>query len=793
MRNDGGGGSAPGQAQAGDTRSQSEATQQTEAQDASRTAAGARQSLTVLDTALKYAAAGLPVFPCRNAPGQPGHKAPLTPHGYKDATTDPARIKAWWAQTPGALIGLPTGGRSGVAVLDIDAKNGKDGFAAVPGWESMTTLRSRTASGGAHLFFRASQAIRSTSNVNGFVGVDTRGEGGYVIVPPSQGYEWASGANLRDPSRLPHFPDPYLPRYHRHDSSDEGLLADEPELVEPALRAIPNDDLGWDDWNRLGMATYAASGGSDEGLEAFHLWSQKSDKYSGHETDARWRHYDRSPPTQIGMGALFYMASEADPEWLDKFELMQERAAQASFDAGHAAFMDLAGSAQPEPEPAPDAPGTGDSARSEGAEEANEAEADPNPAEPGDTAEGPSSLLGEWDAGRDSYAIPPRAWLLGNTYCRQFVSSLIATGGGGKTATRMAQALACATGRELTGEKVFQRCRVLYVSLEDDQDELRRRVRAAMLYHRIEARELKGWLYLAAPGQKAGKLVTSEPAALGRRKPQDGRVRAGAMLEEVKRTVKARGIDLLLFDPLVKMHDVEENDNTAMDFVISTLTDLAIENNIAVDVLHHTSKGTADPGNADRGRGASAVNNGARLVYTLATMSTDEARTFGVAETERRSFVRIDSGKVNIAPPLREAKWFQIVGVDLRNRTALYPSGDSVQTVTVWTPPDTWEGATDDVRQRILAEIEAGVSAASALKEKPGSRYSRHHNAAWRMAWPVVQRHLPNKSEQHCKDMINEWVKIGVLVEEEYTDPNTSQKAKGLRCSTREDSRNAAM
>ena len=602
-----------------------------------------------------------------------------------------------------------------------------------------------------------------------------------------------------DLSTLPPFPAAYRPSYRAPDPSDEGLLAEERELVGAALRAIPNPDEDWEEWNRIGMATFAATGGSDDGFDAWDEWSQKSSKYGIAHTQARWDHFHRSPPSQIGFGTLFYMAREADTDWLDKFELAQERAAQASFNAGHAAFMDLAGSPQlepepePEPEPAPDAPGTGDSARSEGAGEADQAEANPNPAEPGGTAEGPSSLLGEWDAGLDKYAIPPRAWLLGNTYCRQFVSSLIATGGGGKTATRMAQAISCATGRELTGEKVFQRCRVLYVSLEDDVDELRRRVLAARIHHNIRADELEGYLFLAAPGQKAGKLVTSEPAASGRRKPQDGRVRAGAMLDEVRRTIKARNIDLLLFDPLVKMHDVEENDNTAMDFVISTLTDLAIENNIAVDVLHHTSKGAADPGNADRGRGASAVNNGARLVYTLSPMSTDEARTFNIAENERRSFVRIDSGKVNIAPPLRDAKWFQIVGVDLRNRTALYPSGDNVQTVMTWTPPDTWEGATDDIKQRILEEIDAGVPEVSAPKQKPGSRYSRHHNAAWRMAWPVVQRHIPDKSEQHCKDMINDWVKIRVLIEQEYSDPNTSQKAKGLRRSTEQDDRNAPM
>ena len=747
-------------------------------------AADPLQTKAPLDGALKHAGAGLPVFPCRNAPGQDGHKAPLTKHGHKDATTDERQIRQWWAKYPNALIGMPTGAVSGIAVLDIDRKNGKDGFPSVPGWKGLTPLRVETGNGGAHLYFQAHRPIR---NATGSDGVDVRGEGGYVIVPPSEGYSWAEGEAI-DPANLPAFPIKFLPVNRAPDPSDEGLVAPEPGLVAAALRAIPNSDEDWEEWNRIGMATWAASGGEDFGFEAFDLWSRKSTKYSIQQTRARWDHFRRSPPSQIGFGTLFYMADEADPRWLDRYEREQEAAALAMFEEGQAAYLKAAG----KPAPEPIKPETSDRPVENGAGSELQPDADPTPAEPIDTPEQlSSSLLEEWDAGLDSYVIPPRAWLLGNTYCRQFVSSLLATGGGGKTAMRIAQAISCATGRELTGEKVFVRSRVLYASLEDDVDELRRRVRAAMLFHKVSAAELEGWLYLAAPGQKAGKLVTTEPASRSRR--SDARVRTGQMLDEIKAAISARQIDVLMIDPLVKAHDVEENDNTAMDFVISTLTQLAIDHNIAVDVLHHTSKGAADPGNADRGRGASAVNNGARLVYTLSTMNADEARTFSIPENERRSYVRIDSGKVNIAPPLRDAKWFQIVGVDLRNSNPDYPSGDNVQTVVPWTPPDVWEGATEDIRQRILEEIDAGVPEASALKGKPGSRYSRHHNAGWRIAWPVVQRHLPDKSEDHCKKMVNDWVSSGALIEDDYTDPNTSQKAKGLRRSTQEDRRNAVM
>ena len=114
--------------------------------------------------------------------------------------------------------------------------------------------------------------------------------------------------------------------------------------------------------------------------------------------------------------------------------------------------------------------------------------------------------LGEWDAGEDGKPIPPRGWLLGSTFRRRNLSSTIATGGMGKTALRIAQALALATRRPLTGEDVFQRCRVLIVSLEDDRDELRRRVWVAMKHHNIAAEEVAR---VAVPGDASRRGVAA--------------------------------------------------------------------------------------------------------------------------------------------------------------------------------------------------------------------------------------------------------------------------------------------
>jgi AAA domain len=374
-----------------------------------------------------------------------------------------------------------------------------------------------------------------------------------------------------------------------------------------------------------------------------------------------------------------------------------------------------------------------------------------------------SSGLSDWDAGDDVDLPPPRGWLLGNIFCRGFMSSLLADGGVGKTALRTAQLLSLATGRSFTGDHVFQRCRVLMISLEDDAQEMRRRVLAAMRHHRIELDEVKGWLFLATPGANVGKLMILD---------QRGHLVRGALAQHLEDAIAARQVDIISLDPFVKTHSVEENNNSAIDDVVQVLTDLGAKYSIAVDAPHHTSKGPADPGNASRARGASAMNNGGRLVYTLNTMSPEEAEAFGIGEDERKSYIRMDSGKVNITRALGAAKWFRLVSVPLGNGTDMYPNGDDVQTVEIWKPPETWGGLSVDLLNRILTAIDAGMP--------DGNRYSDAPNVIDRAAWKVVVEHAPHKTEAQAREIIKTWVKNGVLVRDEYENPATRKPVKGL-------------
>lgn len=362
------------------------------------------------------------------------------------------------------------------------------------------------------------------------------------------------------------------------------------------------------------------------------------------------------------------------------------------------------------------------------------------------------------DVGADLDPIPPRGWLLGNAFCREFVSSILAAGATGKTAVRIAQLLALATGRPLTGEHVFVRCRVMLLGLEDGINELRRRVRAAMRHYRIEPEEIRGWFYIVSLPPEGGLFV-----AQGR----DGQIKQ--WLDE---EIVAKRLGLVCLDPLVKLHDAEENDNGAIERVVSALARTAIRHNISVDVPHHISKGAADPGNADRGRGASSFKDGGRLVYTLTAMSEDEAKRYGIEAEDRRRFIRLDAGKVNIAPSAA-TRWFELIGVRLDNATDLYPKGDEIQVAVPWQPPETWAGLSVNALNGALTEIDAGMP--------DGRKYSDASNAKDTAAWQVVRKHCPNKTEPQCREIVKTWVNNGVLCAEEYSNPKDRRQAKGLR------------
>lgn len=159
--------------------------------------------------AADLAALGLCVFPCRKS-----GKAPLTGSGLNDATNDTETVAQWWSRWPDAMIGVRTGPESGLWVLDVDVdeEKGVNGFPALAELEAAygalpMTVRSRTPRGGMHYWLRWSEGVRNSASKVA-PGIDLRGRGGYVIVPPSaradrRSYTWEDPPALFELAELP--------------------------------------------------------------------------------------------------------------------------------------------------------------------------------------------------------------------------------------------------------------------------------------------------------------------------------------------------------------------------------------------------------------------------------------------------------------------------------------------------------------------------------------------------------------------------------------------------------------
>ena len=202
--------------------------------------------MSALAEAAAFLAQQWPVFPCG------ADKRPVTQHGFKDAVRDPAEARRLFSMYGAELIATPTGTVSNLAVVDLDVKEGGAGleWLAANQHRLPVTRRHQTRSGGAHLLFAypAGRRIRNSASKIA-PGVDIRGEGGYIIVPPSAGYSIADDAmpapmpawllDLLDPPQAPPAPLQRPIARDHGDGSKYGLAA-----LESECRAVSQASPG---------------------------------------------------------------------------------------------------------------------------------------------------------------------------------------------------------------------------------------------------------------------------------------------------------------------------------------------------------------------------------------------------------------------------------------------------------------------------------------------------------------------------------------------------------------------
>jgi Bifunctional DNA primase/polymerase, N-terminal/Primase C terminal 2 (PriCT-2) len=192
------------------------------------------------------------------------------------------------------------------------------------------TLMAESPTGSVHQYFTwpGKRVNPSTSELA--PGVDVKGDGGVVVAPPTRTakgvYRWLNDLPVADAPQwlidlatTKHVRVNNLIQLNNLKDNQKPPTDDELRLM---MAVIVNDKkIEWEEWNRVGMAIFAATGGSDFGLELFDGWSRKRmEKYSEKDTREKWARYRSCPPSIITVGTLFHLADKADRSWRDRAE-----------------------------------------------------------------------------------------------------------------------------------------------------------------------------------------------------------------------------------------------------------------------------------------------------------------------------------------------------------------------------------------------------------------------------------------------------------------------------------------
>jgi RecA-family ATPase len=343
-------------------------------------------------------------------------------------------------------------------------------------------------------------------------------------------------------------------------------------------------------------------------------------------------------------------------------------------------------------------------------------------AKPGNTTQGLLAIVAErqpldsepktWRNDEDPTKIPRRLWLYKTYYARQFVSIVAAKGGTGKSSLVMTELLAMATGKPLLVTRPSSRCRVWYHCGEDPEAEIRRRFAGIQKHYRIDNKELVGWLYFESGLDKLRKIAD-----------QHG-VIDHQVLREIRQFILEKKIDVVVFDPFVKMHHAPETDNTVMDMVVTALSEVANECNCAIVLVDHVRKSKADDQqSSDDVRGASSKRDAARNIRVVSPMTDAEAKTAQVELGLRWRYLSVEEAKYNMTAPPEAKEWYERDQAFLDNNPDAEfeddnPRGDAIGVVKAWAFPKA------DKLDPSLVEV-AKVQAA--LGSEP--KYKAHPNA----------------------------------------------------------------
>ncbi|CAH6911312.1 putative AAA family ATPase [Vibrio chagasii] len=484
-------------------------------------------------------------------------KHPIPANGLNAASSNPDQIGRWFSMFPKANVGIATGRDSGIWALDIDPhKGGDDSFSQFG--EIPECFHSMTGGGGDHYIFAYPKADGMTvpSRIEVLPGLDVRGDGGYIVAPPSNHvsgtcYEWEHGYSPADEDSQELLIE--LETGHGIKSGVYRELKAVNEHGEPMFQSAPawNIDAAElqkikvalsvldvdsrEDWITSGMALHST--GWDQSFELWCEWAIQSDKFDLNDSRRVWRSFSYKSDGST-LGSLYHLANERSPGWTAGESLV---------------FID-------------------DSEQ-------------PNAAQAEALAELPFFTAGEL---LDDDIPPPESWWMDGALCPGTVSLIAGAPKVKKSFFAMGMSMAAACGGEFLEHNFTRPLRIMWVQAEIQRGFLKQRFENLVEPFNPEQVSMIRKNFLMS--DRLELILEQENEFL-----------------KLARTISYHKPDLVIIDPLFNFTLCEENDASKVRQLLRRIGSMrSIVSGLSVLVVHHAKKeiDEDDPFSGIRGSGA---------------------------------------------------------------------------------------------------------------------------------------------------------------------------------------------
>lgn len=257
----------------------------------------------------------------------------------------------------------------------------------------------------------------------------------------------------------------------------------------------------------------------------------------------------------------------------------------------------------------------------------------------------------------------PRRWLYNRLLLTGGVTAILAAGAVGKSSLALTLAAHGALGLDFGGYGCRHAVKSIVYNGEDDVEEQSRRLLAICMLYGFDYETVSQSVILLSEEEVELRLVTMT---------NNGASPNEMIISAIVDLAIANKVGLIVLDPLVDIHSVNEGDSTHMNIVMRTIKRVAKMADCAVLVMHHTTKGGTEKqeqriGNMDISRGSSAIVYKSRVAFTLVTASQQDAETYGLQDGERKQWIRMDDAKMNLTLETENALWFKKHGVKIES------------------------------------------------------------------------------------------------------------------------------